>query len=289
MRERTTGPSGPTGPDLRSRRSNAALGSASSFNRIPFSVVAVAFLLGFSGFLAAVACVTPWFSESGTIPGNLFSTTFSTDFTPGPDGYIVSCADVPASSCITTAYSYGTGPGTGLLLGLFLTLLGAMISVAVLAYAGVGVVFAGFHGRIRVRRARQLLIRLLLVALVVAAVAVVAQPALQVPALRDSHACGGFQESASPCTSLSGRASGVGCQGSSCAETNVTWAPAEGWYFALVALGTAGATLAALRYQPLGAPCPHCGVENSFHREFCLACGARLPARPRKPYRVMRR
>lgn len=288
MLGRTPGRSDPKGTGPRPTPSSVRRTSAPRFNRIPFRVVLLALFLGLSGFFAAVACETPWFSESGTIPTRPFSSTFTVDFTPGLDGYVISCAIVVTeSNCLTTAYAYSTGNGTGLLTGLYLALLGTMTALAILVFVGVGVVLAGFLGRLRVRRAHRLVITVLLVGIVASAAAIVAQPTLQGPALQEEHACAGFSGSVSPCSSLSGRASGVACQNNSCGETNVAWAPGAGWYFAMVSVGFAMAALVTLRYRPLGAPCPSCGVENSFQREFCLACGVRLPALPQKPYRAL--
>lgn len=264
-------------------------GAAPVFNRTPFGIVLIAVLLGLTGFFAAVSGVTPWFSESGTIPGHPFHSAFTVDFAPGPDGYVVTCVIViTTSNCLTTPYAYGDGHGTALLTGLYLGLLGAVIAVAAITFAAIGLLLAGVFGRLRARRARELVILLLLVALVIVAAAAIAQPFLQAPALRDSNACAGFNGSASPCTSLTGSAGGVACQNSSCAETNVTWYPAEGWYFAITSAGVGVVALLALRFQPFGSACPTCGVENSFRREFCVSCGDALPARPKKRYSPIR-
>lgn len=264
-------------------------GSAPVFNRTPFGIVLIAVLLGLTGFFAAVAGVTPWFSESGTIPGHPFHSAFTVDFAPGPDGYVVTCVIViTTSNCLTTPYTYGDGQGTALLTALYLGLLGAVIAVAVLTFAAVGLLLAGVFGRLRARRARELVLLLLLIALIIVAAAAIAQPFLQGPALRDSNACAGFNGSASPCSSLTGSAGGVACQTGSCAETNVTWFPAEGWYFAIASAALAVVALFVVRFQPFGAACPTCGVENSFRREFCVSCGDALPARPRKRYSAIR-
>ena len=263
------------------------VGPAYPFGRVPRSVVLVAVLLGVAGFFSAVSCVTPWFSESGTIPGHPFHSAFTLDFAPGPNGYLISCVIVvTTSSCFTTAYDYSAGSGTALLTGLYVGLLAAMIVAGVLAFVSVGLIIAGFFDKIRVRRARQLAVTLLLVALLAGGISAAAFPALQSPALSASHACGGFNGSSSPCNSLAGAVSGVGCQGGTCAETNVTWSPAEGWYFALAATGLIAGALLVLRTWPLGAPCGACGAENSFREEYCRACSNPLPVRRKKPRRA---
>jgi hypothetical protein len=259
------------------------------FGRVPFGIYLVAILLGLAGFLGAVACDTPWFSESGTIPGMPFHSTFTVEFAPGPSGYVISCIIVlTTSNCVTTAYDYDSSSGTGLLVGLYVGLLAAMAAAIVLSFLSVIVIAFATLRRMRLRRARSIAMLMIAIAIICATIASVAMPALQGPALHAANACSGYNGTASPCTSLSGHASGVGCHNGTCVETNVSWQPIEGWYFAIASGAVAAAALVVLRFQPLGAPCPTCGVENSFRREFCDSCGSPLPVRPKTQHMVLR-
>ena len=251
------------------------------FGRTPFGIHLLVLLLAVAAILGAFSALTPWYVETGTVPGPTIITTFQVAFTPGPGGYIASCSTFLTahySDCTSVGTTYGGGNGTDLLAGLYLGLLGGMVAVAVLAFGGLVVMGSSAAGSLRIQRAQLLLVTLTLAAIIIGAVTILTMAAFQGAALSDSGACAGFTTSLSPCNSLFGHASGIGCSGGTCAETDLNWYPAVGWYLALGALGLLEGALLTLRYQALGAPCPHSSGPNRFHAKFCDVCGN--PVRP---------
>jgi hypothetical protein len=246
------------------------------FGRTPRRVYVLVVLVGLAAVLATFSAVTPWYVESGTVPGPTIVTTFQVAFTPGPGGYISSCSTFLTahySDCTAVGTTYGAGNGTDLLAGLYLGLLGGAAAVAVLAFGGVVVMGSAAAGSLRIRKAHYLLITLTLAAIIIGAATMLTMGALQGAALGDSGACAGFTTALTPCNSLFGHANGIGCSGGSCAETDLSWNPAIGWYLALGAIGLLEGALLLLRSQALGAPCPSCGGLNRFHAKFCDVCG----------------
>jgi len=265
------------------RPSNASTISSPYFGRTPVRVYLVVALVGLAGVLGAFAALTPWYLVSATLPAPTENTTYVEGFTPGPGGYIDSCAyfyHANYSTCSTVGTTYGGGNGSELLAGLYLGLLGGSVALSLLSFGGILTLLSGAVGGLRVRRTRSLLVTLTVAALVIGLASAIAMPALQGPALGDTGACAGFDLSQTPCNSVFGHAGGIGCAGGTCVETDLNWHPGIGWYLALSAIALLLGVLVTLRYQPLGAPCPSCGVLNRFHGQFCDACGSPLPWHP---------
>ncbi len=274
-------PPQPNSPKMVDDRRPKPAAASSQFGRTPRGVYLLVLLVALAAVLATFSAVTPWYVESGTVPGPTIVTTFQVAFTPGPGGYIASCSTFTTAhyhDCTSVGTTYGAGNGTDLLAGLYLGLLGGAAAVAVLAFGGVVVMGSAAAGSLRIRRAQSLMLTFTLAAIIVGGATILTMAALQGAALGDSGACAGFTTSLTPCNTLFGHASGIGCSGGSCAETDLSWSPAIGWYLVLGAIGLLEAALLTLRYQALGAPCPRCGGPNRFHAKFCDVCGN--PVRP---------
>jgi hypothetical protein len=252
------------------------------FGRTPRGIYAVVALIGLAAILATFASVIPWYVDSGTIaqPGGYI--TYSQYFTPGPGGYIHSCSTYVTAHltiCVSFSYNYSAGAGTGPITELYYGLLGTTIATAVFACAGALTIVAGLQGKLRAHRTRVLVVTFLIVALCTATASTILLPAFQGTAFQGFAGCPGFNGTmASPCNSFVGQASCVGYFNGSCVESNLTWYPGEGWYFAIASVGILVVALIALRFQALGNPCPFCGTQNRFPARFCDTCGRALPA-----------
>ena len=252
------------------------------FGRTPRGIYGVVALIGLAAVLATFASVIPWYVDSGTVvqPGGY--STYSQYFTPGPGGYIHSCSTYVtgnATICVSFSYNYSAGSGTGQISSLYYALLGTSIATAVLACAGALTISAGLQGKVRARSTRLLVVVFLIVALCAATASTMLLPAFQAPAFQGfSGGCPGFNGTASPCSSFVGHASCVGYANGTCLESNLSWYPGEGWYFAIASVGILIAALVALHFQPLGKPCPFCGAQNRFPARYCDTCGQELPA-----------
>jgi hypothetical protein len=273
------------------RSPESSAGSPLFFGRTPRGVYLLVSFVCVATVLATFSAVTPWYTESGSIPEATIHTTFTEGFTPGPGGYIASCAKFLTanySDCGSIGTTYGAGNGTDLLAGLYLGLLFGIAGVAVLSFAGAAVIVSCAVGKVRVRRAQSLVATFALAALVVGAVTACAMPALQEAALDQSGFCVGFQSGQTPCNSLFGHTNGSDCTNGTCAETNLSWHPDIGWYLLLGSLAFLFGTYLWGRRQPLGAPCPTCGERNRFHGRYCDSCGNPLPSVRSEKLRVPR-
>ena len=261
-----------------------------AFGRTPVGVLVIIVVVALASVLATFSAVTPWYTQSGTIPQPSYVSTYTEEFTPGPGGLISTCSTFITShltECGTLGTVYNTGSGSALLSDLYLGLLGGAVSLAVLAFGGVVVLLSSASGKLRVRRAQFLLTILIVAALVVSTSALVAMPVLQGAALDDTGACAGFNATLTPCNSAFGHAAGVGCSDNSCMQTDLSWGPAIGWYLVIAAIALLVGALVVLRRHPIGAPCPGCGELNRFHGKFCDLCATPLPSRvPPRTYRL---
>lgn len=255
------------------------------FGRTPLGVYVVVALIGLAAVLATFASVIPWYVDNGTVVAPGGYDTFSQYFTPGPGGYIHTCSTYVTSNltiCVSFSYDYNAGSGTQLISELYWGLLGTSIATAVLACAGVFTISAGLQGKVRARATRLLVVTFVSLALCTAAASTLMLPAFQSPAFEGFSGCPGFNGTATPCTSFVGQAGCAGQYNSTCTESNLSWYPDEGWYFAIASVGILAVALAALHFQPLGIPCPLCGAPNRFPARYCDTCGNALPAEMEK-------
>jgi hypothetical protein len=255
------------------------------FGRTPRGIYAVVGLIAAAAILATFASVIPWYVDNATlvIPGGYVAS--SQYFTPGPGGYIHSCATYLTANttiCVSFSYDYNAGAGTEQISTLYAAILGMSVATAVLACAAGLAISGGLQGRIRARRTRTLVIVFLGVALCTAASSIVLLPAFQGPAYQSFGGCPGFNGTASPCTSFVGQAGCVGYNGSTCTESNLSWYPQDGWYFSIGSAVIVAGALVALHFQPLSYPCPFCGTPNRFPARYCETCGRALPAEKEK-------
>ncbi|HYB78342.1 MAG TPA: hypothetical protein VEG66_01090 [Thermoplasmata archaeon] len=251
------------------------------FGRTPRGIYVVAGLLGAAAVLATFASVVPWYVDNGTSAQAGGYNVYSQYFTPGPGGYIHTCSTYVTSNatvCVSFSYNYSAGSGTGVISALYDGLLGTSVATAVLAFAGAFTISAGLQGRVRARTTRRLVIMFVAVALCAAATSTILLPAYQGSAYTGFAGCPGFNGTASPCNSFVGHASCLDGSGTSCAASNLSWYPEEGWYIAIASVGVLCAGLVALHFQPLGNPCPFCGTPNRFPARYCDTCGRALPA-----------
>lgn len=251
------------------------------FGRTPPVVYLIIGLFGLAAVTATFSAVTPWYNESGTLPVPGGQITFSQAFPPGPGGYIHSCSfyfTSNFSSCGNVNYNYSAGNGTQLLTDLYWGILGTSVTTAILSCVTALVIAAGLQGKVRAKRMGFAVVILLAVAIVAGAAGTLALPAFQGQAFKEMGGCVGFNNSATPCNSLSGHASCVGRNGSTCVETDFSWRPDIGWYLSIASAGLLAAALIALRFQSLVARCPSCGAQNRFPAKFCDTCANPLPS-----------
>ena len=251
------------------------------FGRTPRGIFGVVALIGLAAVLATFASVIPWYVDNGTIlqPGGY--NTYSQYFTPGPGGYMHSCSTYVTANdtiCVSFSYNYSAGSGTGLITGLYDSLLGTSIATAVLACAGALTISAGLQGKVRARTMRTLVVTFIIVALCSATASTILLPVFQSPAFQGFSGCPGFNGTASPCNSFVGTSSCAGLVNSTCEAYALSWYPGEGWYLAIASVVILVAALIALYFQPLGQSCPFCGAQNRFPARYCDTCGHALPA-----------